>query len=528
MKFVKYILPALLVCVLTNFAIAQLLIPSEQPAEVDHALYGWSSVVKGKWALVGAPQKDVENIQAAGSVIFYSKTGTNWNIQQEISLPELGDFSNFGISLDLGYSDALIGATGDHENGIFSGAVYAYEFSDTAWVQVQKLKPSDPKAGSRFGQALDIHASSVVIGAYQADGNVSKSGAAYVFEKIDGSWNQTAKLIPEDGTSHDYFGYSVSMVTESIVAVGAYNADGTNERTGVVYIFEKNNEDNWEQTAKLFDPIGASSDLFGFSITSSLVFVVKSNNSNYFSGFLYIGAPGTLNENGKTGSVYLYRKSDNGSWTLSSELVEEDSKHNDHFGISIAATDYGGFYVGSSRSSQNSYEKTGTVYQYYIWPFFDGISNPDPETNIISIEESGEFDNFGYQVAADEFTLLVSSPHADGESTSNSGKVYFFNYNFVSNEEPPVKEHIEYRLDQNYPNPFNPATTINYAVKETGMVTLTVYNLLGQVVQILVNEQKPTGNYQVTFNANNLASGAYFYRLEVNDFVDYKRMTLIK
>lgn len=526
MKCVKYILPALLVCVLANFATAQLLIPSEQPTEVDHALYGWSSVVKGNWALVGAPQKDIGNVQSAGSVIFYSKTEANWNIQQEITAPLPGNFLNFGISLDLGYDDALIGATGDHEGGIFSGAVFTYEFNDTAWVQAQKLKPSDPKAGSRFGEALDIHESSAVIGAYQAHGSVSKSGAAYVFEKIDGTWSQTAKIIAEDGASHDYFGYSVSMVTESIIAIGAYNADGANERTGVVYIFEKNNEGDWEQTAKLFDPLGSSSDLFGFSITSSLVFVVKSSVSNYFNGFLYIGAPGTINENGKTGSVYLYQKSDDGTWELNEELIEASSEHNDHFGISVAANDYGGFHVGASRSSQSTVSKTGTVYQYEIWPFFE--ETPDSEVNIISITESGEFDNFGYQVAADELTLLVSSPHADGQSTSNSGKVYFFDYQFVSIQEPPVKEIIEYKLDQNYPNPFNPTTTINYAVKEAGTVTLTVYNLLGQVVQVLVNEQKPVGTYQVTFNANNLASGAYFYRLEVNDFVDLKRMTLIK
>ncbi|MCG8372797.1 MAG: T9SS type A sorting domain-containing protein, partial [Balneolales bacterium] len=79
-----------------------------------------------------------------------------------------------------------------------------------------------------------------------------------------------------------------------------------------------------------------------------------------------------------------------------------------------------------------------------------------------------------------------------------------------------------------YPNPFNPSTTITYQVKDPGMVTLTVYNLLGQAVQVLVNEHQTVGSYSALFDASSLASGFYFYRLEVNDFVNTKKMMLIK
>lgn len=527
MNFIKYISPALLIFVLTNFATAQELLTSEQPEIVEHALYGWSSSIQGGWAIVGAPQKDIGEFQSAGSVLFYKKNESEWDIELEVSPNGLTDFSNFGVSVDIEYSDALVGATGDHENGIFSGAVYAYTFNDTTWIQTQKLKPIDPKAGSKFGHSLDMRESSAVIGAYQTNGNEIKSGAVYVFEKANGEWSQSAKLVAEDGNSHDYFGHMVTLVTESIIAVGAYNAYGNEERAGVVYVFEKNEENEWEQTAKLFDPNGSSSDLFGFSLTSSQVFVTKPSALNNFNGFLYIGAPGTINENGKTGSVYLYQKTEEGSWVLNDELIEESSEHNDHFGISVAANDYGGFYVGASRSSvNNSDSKSGTVYQYEIWPFFD--ETPDSEVNIITITESGEFDNFGYQVAADELSLLVSSPHADQESTTNTGKVFFFDYVFVSNEEDEVVEISDYKLDQNYPNPFNPSTTINYRVKEAGLVKLTVFNLLGQTIQVLVNERQNTGAYSSTFDASALSSGFYFYRLEINDFTSTKKMMLIK
>ena len=94
----------------------------------------------------------------------------------------------------------------------------------------------------------------------------------------------------------------------------------------------------------------------------------------------------------------------------------------------------------------------------------------------------------------------------------------------------PVSTQIpnEYKLSQNYPNPFNPVTKINFALPKSGLVTMMVYDILGREVARLVNETKQAGSYSVDFNASNLTSGVYFYRLEVNGYVDTKKMTLIK
>jgi len=85
-----------------------------------------------------------------------------------------------------------------------------------------------------------------------------------------------------------------------------------------------------------------------------------------------------------------------------------------------------------------------------------------------------------------------------------------------------------YTLEQNYPNPFNPATTINFALTKASNVKLTVYNILGQQVATLVNGQMNAGTHSVQFNAINLASGVYFYRLEAGDFRAHKKMLLLK
>jgi hypothetical protein len=86
----------------------------------------------------------------------------------------------------------------------------------------------------------------------------------------------------------------------------------------------------------------------------------------------------------------------------------------------------------------------------------------------------------------------------------------------------------EFNLNQNYPNPFNPSTKINYSVKETGLVKLSVYNLLGEVVSVLVNQNQEAGSYDVKFDASNIQSGVYFYKLESGNQVETKKMILIK
>jgi hypothetical protein len=85
-----------------------------------------------------------------------------------------------------------------------------------------------------------------------------------------------------------------------------------------------------------------------------------------------------------------------------------------------------------------------------------------------------------------------------------------------------------FRLNQNYPNPFNPKTVIGYELPVTSRVNLTVYDLLGREVATLVNEVKPAGTYVATFDARQLASGVYYYRLETGTFIEIKQMMLIK
>jgi hypothetical protein len=86
----------------------------------------------------------------------------------------------------------------------------------------------------------------------------------------------------------------------------------------------------------------------------------------------------------------------------------------------------------------------------------------------------------------------------------------------------------EYSLGQNYPNPFNPLTSISFGLPEAGHVKLAVYDLLGRQVALLVNGNREAGNHTATFDASNLASGLYIYRIEAGDFSAVSKMVLMK
>jgi len=96
----------------------------------------------------------------------------------------------------------------------------------------------------------------------------------------------------------------------------------------------------------------------------------------------------------------------------------------------------------------------------------------------------------------------------------------------TENEKENIPE--QYYLYQNFPNPFNPVTTIKYDVPKQGNIELIIYDILGRKVKTLVNQTQQAGRYEVVWNASNVASGIYIYQIRTTDFVDTKKMILLK
>jgi hypothetical protein len=145
-----------------------------------------------------------------------------------------------------------------------------------------------------------------------------------------------------------------------------------------------------------------------------------------------------------------------------------------------------------------------------------------------------EWQNAGY--AAGFGTTTEPKSYSFVDSKLDAGEYTYrlkqidFDGTVTYSEEVKVEVEIPlvYSLEQNYPNPFNPSTTIKYSLSEDGFVKLSVYNLLGEEVTTLVNNEQKSGRYEVNFDASKLASGIYMYRLESNNFLSIKKMILIK
>ena len=139
---------------------------------------------------------------------------------------------------------------------------------------------------------------------------------------------------------------------------------------------------------------------------------------------------------------------------------------------------------------------------------------------------SAAWDNNGWKIA-------------DGNSwiIDSQGKTWFFNGYHISLHYKQIltevrKETIEiptsFQLSQNYPNPFNPSTTINFDLPESGPVTLALYNLLGERVDVLINRTMGAGSHFIQYDASKLNSGVYIYQIKMNNFLQAKKMIFLK
>ena len=134
----------------------------------------------------------------------------------------------------------------------------------------------------------------------------------------------------------------------------------------------------------------------------------------------------------------------------------------------------------------------------------------------VSKQESNEIYVTGYS------ELIVDGPN--NSSVISTIMMLDDNEGENSNTEQPAK----FMLHQNYPNPFNPSTKIEFEIPNTSNVKLVIYDMLGKVAAVLVNEQLSAGSYNVTYTNQNLSSGIYFYELSAGDFREIRKMTLVK
>jgi hypothetical protein len=140
---------------------------------------------------------------------------------------------------------------------------------------------------------------------------------------------------------------------------------------------------------------------------------------------------------------------------------------------------------------------------------------------IISNNFAGAWGLFAEDIDRDDDIDVLS-----GASVAND--ISYWENNGILGVKSDLNLPVGFRLFQNFPNPFNPITKIKYSVPQTSNVIIKVFNILGNEIETLVNEQKQTGIYEIIWSAEQLPSGVYFYRLQAGDFVETKKMVLLR
>ena len=181
--------------------------------------------------------------------------------------------------------------------------------------------------------------------------------------------------------------------------------------------------------------------------------------------------------------------------------------------------------TGGSYKIYRAINDNGAISPYSLVATVSHVTGATQQWIDGQIYPSGKFDpvlTYLYKVSAFD-TQLKESVASDLKTITGYGVTW----KKVSDENKVLIETV-YNLSNAYPNPFNPSTIINYSVKEAGLVSLKVYDILGSEVANLVNETKEAGNFAVEFNAANLPSGVYIYTLQVNGYSESKKMLLMK
>jgi Secretion system C-terminal sorting domain len=186
-----------------------------------------------------------------------------------------------------------------------------------------------------------------------------------------------------------------------------------------------------------------------------------------------------------------------------------------YYKLNLVGSDFLNIQIGMFKGNQSigtgilQISANATSYTQFTVPFFYFTADtPDSCLIAIGILNSGGIQvNLGSYFLLDDITLQGDASGIDNQNSTTTQA---------------------FELSQNYPNPFNPSTNINYQVSTGGLVSLKVYDVLGNEVATLVNEEKPAGKYSVNFDASDLSSGIYMYKLTAGSYVQTKKMILMK
>jgi len=364
---------------------------------------GYDVSVYGNTAVVGAP------FSGGGAAYVFVRSGTTWSQRAKLVGTDVVQGDQFGISVAIWGETIVVGSLNDdNEGGDGAGSAYVFVRSGTTWGQQAKLRADDGQQFAHFGQAVALHADTILVGA-DSDDHPSAgedAGAAYVFVRSGANWSQQTKLTPADPAAHNEFGGSVALWADTAIigaeARLAVLSPQSGDTAGSAYVFVRSGT-SWSQQAKLTADIPTAGDQFGFSVA------VENDTALVSAHFDDDNAP-------DSGSVFVFVRSGT-NWSPQAKLTSSQPEAFASFGDSVdlegnvavvgAAFENG---VGSRSGAAYFFERSGTT-----WSQQDRVAPAD----------LGDPANFGYAVALSGDTAVIGADRQAAAGT-DSGAAYVF------------------------------------------------------------------------------------------------------
>jgi hypothetical protein len=317
--------------------------------------FGSAISASGAWLVSTTPYDDPQGYFGRGSAHVYNLQGGTWNYTQTILTSDftLGSQEYFGTSASLRGDRMVIGEDDDSAQNYKSGSAYVFELQGSTWLEVAKLYPSDPEPGGAFGCAVAVDGDTLVVGDLSHDNGpvLLNRGAAYVFERIGGTWVQTQKLVASDPKQGDYFGNSVAISGSTILVGSGHSHTITND--GAMYVFERQGG-IWAQTQELLaaDPQGGPE--MGLDVA--------------LEGDIAIGSAHDDEDLGQSsGSAYVFHRNSSGTWLQVAKVLPPDGQPSQLFSSKAVALSGSEALIGSWGDQDNGIN-SGSAYVFELAP----------------------------------------------------------------------------------------------------------------------------------------------------------------
>ena len=460
-----------------------------------------------------------------GAAWIFTRSGGAWS-QQGNKLVGAGAVGTArqgqSVSISADGNTAIIGGPGE-------GASWVFTRSGSVWSQQgEKLVGIGVSGGVNQGAAVSLTAdgnTALVGGYYEND----YEGAAWVFKRTGGVWSQHGnKLVGTGGVWMVYQGYGVALSADgSTAVVGGPGDDGDRGAAWVwAYVLPATVPGNPE----LVEP--DNGDLVPVD----------------FAAFKW-------HRPSRSGDRYWFELATDSAFsstTVDSSLADTVCYHRGLISASKYwwrvrawnARGWGGFSDARNFTAVNAPDKTNLASP------LDGSTVPGESIALVWYGSSPFVDRYWCEIATDAYFTyaIVDSMATDtslvfpllpdgsywwkvrGHNVAGWGEfseVWRFSVG-ATDVYDASRIPSEYALLQNYPNPFNPSTTMRYALPERTHVTLTVFNIVGERVAVVVDGERDAGRHQVVFDASGIASGVYLYRLQAGAYVETRKFVLVQ